>query len=243
MQDDLERRVEERWNALQQKYQWHFVAVRQSVIQAAVHDLHNQPESTASQIDVIIIGHQSAALYGAIVTQRQQPHDLARREAANLACQDVYRMVYGCRYLSGYSDDIREQIAQTVMERLIAHPEKVNEPKALVAWLCSQVQDARKPIMRDKQRITPLETDADEQPTHEPDSEDFSNLVVTREVVREINGILSPFQQQVIELTIFQDLKPREAAAILQTTSHHISVEKSRALEVIRKYLAGDNNE
>lgn len=240
MDEDLEQRIQVLWQGLKQRYSWTFIADEEVFLTAVRIAVKQKPVAPPPAVISQILQQQYyQRLYTAVVDGRMNLRDEATRELTNRACAEIYTMAWRLVRFKGYDEHTAEEIAQKVVERLIARPDKVRKPGALFAWIGWQIRD----FLGDTAHGA-NEDSIDAQPgsgerpipalaTADPSGQ-IEDRIMAQKVLLLLPSLLSAFQQRVIDLVILQDYRPREAAALLQTTPHHVRVEKSRALEIMR---------
>lgn len=244
MHDTLDAQVEAVWHKLQRQYRWSLVQQQAAIIRSATQDLAQRAVPiNEQQIKLAIQQAYAQCLYDAIMAMRMNNPRRNVQSNANLACDDIYTMAFRRALTLGVDEEFARDIAQEVVKVLITNPEKVRDPKALMSWVWYQVRDF---TSRDRRAKSADSLEQAEQQTNISASL-VSNTHVSKQIEDRLFAqaildllptILSPLQHQIIDLVCFQELTPRDAAERLNTSAHHVRVEKSRALAKIRSHPA-----
>lgn len=242
MHDTLAAQVEAVWYKLQRQFQWSLVQEQAAIIRSITQDLVQQAgQINEQQIKLAIQQAYAQCLYDAIMAMRMNNPRRHVQPNANLACDDIYTMAFRRALNLGADEELARDIAQEVVKVLITNPEKVREPKALFTWVWYQVRDFTSRYRRAK----PVDSlDQVEQRTNNSSilvsntnvSKQIEDKLFAQAILDLLATILSPLQHQIIDLVCFQELTPRDAAQMLNTSAHHVRVEKSRALAKIRSH-------
>lgn len=225
------------WHETKRRYNWQFVTASEEL--DFIHTIARSIAPTSDPTTIInAIKHgYNRLIYDTIVFAIHNPDDPLARDRANRACTEVWEMACHMALAKHVDQADIADIAQEVTLRLIANPEKLNQPESLHAWVMYQVLDLRKRLYSGKiknQQVGLEQAELAAATTKlEALAEQHSVIALFNPLLKEV---LSETQYVIIWLHLVGDEPLREIAKLLDVEPHCIHSQKCRALKIIRKH-------